>query len=221
VSEALAEGRGAADLMDRMYRYQRHIYDATRKYYLLGRDSMLAQLSPPPTADLLEIGCGTGRNLVKAAELYPAARLFGLDVSCEMLTTAERAIAKAGLGGRIRTAQADATNFDSEALFGVSAFDRIFVSYALSMIPNWGGALAAACEHLAPNGALHIVDFGDQAELPGLFRDALQRWLALFSVHPCLTLEADLTAFCASRGMRCAFTPRFRRYAFLAELKRA
>ena len=28
----------AAGLMDRMYRFQRHIYDATRKFYLLGRD---------------------------------------------------------------------------------------------------------------------------------------------------------------------------------------
>jgi len=30
-----------ADLMDRVYRRQRHLYDATRKYYLLGRDPML------------------------------------------------------------------------------------------------------------------------------------------------------------------------------------
>ena len=28
----------AAALMDRMYRHQRHIYDLTRKFYLLGRD---------------------------------------------------------------------------------------------------------------------------------------------------------------------------------------
>ncbi|MDH4412604.1 MAG: SAM-dependent methyltransferase, partial [Rhizobium sp.] len=33
-----------ADRMDRMYRYQRHIYDLSRKYYLLGRDHMIAGL---------------------------------------------------------------------------------------------------------------------------------------------------------------------------------
>jgi S-adenosylmethionine-diacylgycerolhomoserine-N-methlytransferase len=34
----------AARRMDAMYRYQRHIYDLTRKFYLLGRDRLLASL---------------------------------------------------------------------------------------------------------------------------------------------------------------------------------
>jgi len=36
----------AARQMDRMYRYQRHIYDLTSKYYLLGRDRLIATLDP-------------------------------------------------------------------------------------------------------------------------------------------------------------------------------
>ena len=52
------------DLMDRLYRHQRHIYDLTRKYYLLGRDELIAELDPPPHGTVLEIGCGTGRNLL-------------------------------------------------------------------------------------------------------------------------------------------------------------
>ena len=35
---AMTPARDAAGLMDRMYRHQRHFYDATRKFYLLGRD---------------------------------------------------------------------------------------------------------------------------------------------------------------------------------------
>ena len=37
----------AADIrrrMDRMYRPQKYIYDLTRKYYLLGRDRLIAEL---------------------------------------------------------------------------------------------------------------------------------------------------------------------------------
>ncbi len=30
-----------AELMDGVYRYQRHVYDLTRKYYLLGRDRLI------------------------------------------------------------------------------------------------------------------------------------------------------------------------------------
>ena len=63
----------AARLMDRMYRRQRHIYDLSRKYYLIGRDEAIARLKPAPGDGVLEIGCGTGRNLIKAARAYRGA----------------------------------------------------------------------------------------------------------------------------------------------------
>src|ERR1700761_820601 len=86
----------ATDRMNRMYRWQRHIYDGTRRYYLLGRDRMIANLKPAPDANVLEIGCGTGRNLVLAARSFPAARFFGIDVSTEMLTSAIGSISRRG-----------------------------------------------------------------------------------------------------------------------------
>lgn len=208
----------AARAMDAMYRYQRYIYDATRKFYLLGRDELVGGLKPPVGGCILEIGCGTGRNLVKAAVTFPEARLYGLDVSALMLDSARRSIARAGLEARIVTACADATSFDPIPIFGVPSFDRIFVSYALSMIPDWRAALARAREYLAADGSLHIVDFGDQSGLPAAFRVVLERWLALFSVHPCPTLETELAAFAASHGMSCRFERRFRGYAFYAVL---
>ncbi len=81
--------------MNRMYRYQRHIYDITRRYYLLGRNELINGLAPRADAHVLEIGCGTGRNLIKAAENYPDAKLFGIDISAEMLDTARRAAERA------------------------------------------------------------------------------------------------------------------------------
>ena len=33
-------------LMDRIYRHQRHVYDVTRKYYLLGRDRLIDRPAP-------------------------------------------------------------------------------------------------------------------------------------------------------------------------------
>ena len=102
----------AAGAMDRMYRRQRHIYDLTRKFYLLGRDELIEGLRPPQGAAVLEIACGTGRNLIRAARLYPDARFFGLDVSEEMLATARQNVAAAGFSGRIRLAAADAADFE-------------------------------------------------------------------------------------------------------------
>ena len=66
----------AAQHMDGIYKYQRYIYDLTRKYYLLGRDRMLDDLEPAPGATVLEVGCGTGRNLILAARRYPEARFL-------------------------------------------------------------------------------------------------------------------------------------------------
>src|SRR5262249_43214804 len=57
-------GTSSAQEMDAIYRYQRYIYDATRKYYLFGRDRLIANLDPPERGTVLEIACGTGRNLI-------------------------------------------------------------------------------------------------------------------------------------------------------------
>ena len=142
----------AGRLMDGIYRSQRHIYDATRKYYLLGRDGLIADLDPPPGARILEIGCGTGRNLIKIARTYPHAACHGLDISSAMLETACKAVLRAGLDARITLAEADATAFDPLALFGVERFDRVVISYALSMIPPWQAVLRRAAPLIAPGG---------------------------------------------------------------------
>jgi S-adenosylmethionine-diacylgycerolhomoserine-N-methlytransferase len=210
----------AAELMDRMYRRQRHIYDLSRKFYLLGRDEAIAGLRARPGSRVLEIGCGTGRNLVKLARAYPEARLFGLDVSREMLASAAAALASARLSARIALAQGDATAFDPQALFGEGEFDRVLVSYALSMIPRWREALAQALDVLAAGGLLHIVDFGDCAGLPGPFKAGLRRWLAAFDVTPRDDLGPTLHAFAAQRNMICEVDGRFGGYAVLAVARR-
>ena len=217
--EAVETVGDAATSMDRMYRHQRHIYDFTRKFYLLGRDNLIRDLSAPTGANVLEIGCGTGRNLIVAARRYRDARFYGLDISAEMLSTARHEIARAGLSGRVAVAQADATAFDAEALFGVARFERVFISYALSMIPPWREVLPRGTAALAPNGSLHIVDFGDCGELPGAFRGVLKAWLAAFGVHPREALQAELDAFARVHGLAAEFRPLFRRYAFLARLR--
>jgi S-adenosylmethionine-diacylgycerolhomoserine-N-methlytransferase len=206
----------AAALMDRLYRRQRHVYDLSRKFYLLGRDEAVRRLRPAAGDRMLEIACGTGRNLVKMAQAYPEARLFGLDVSREMLLTAAASSARAGLASRIALAQGDATAFDPQALFGSPCFERVVISYALSMIPPWREALARALDVVAPGGSLHIVDFGDCAGLPGPFKAALLRWLAMFDVTPREDLPDALNALAAERGLACEVENAFRGYAILA-----
>jgi S-adenosylmethionine-diacylgycerolhomoserine-N-methlytransferase len=206
--------------MDGIYRYQRYIYDLTRKYFLLGRDTMLAGMAPPAGGTVLEIGCGTGRNLIVAARRYPDARFYGFDISEMMLETARANIARAGLGHRITVAQGDATDFSADALFGVPAFDRVFISYSLSMIPPWRQAIPAALAAVKPGGSLHIVDFGQQDGLPKAFRSGLHAWLAKFDVAPRADLEAALRDAALASGADLTFERLFRDYAQHAVLRK-
>jgi S-adenosylmethionine-diacylgycerolhomoserine-N-methlytransferase len=208
---ALAPSHAA--LMDGVYRYQRHIYDLTRKYYLLGRDRLIAELDVPEGGAVLELGCGTGRNLALIARAYPAARLFGLDISAGMLETAAAAIRRGNLADRVTLARGDACAFDAEGLFGRDGFDRVVISYSLSMIPPWRRTVVAAFDALAPGGSLHIVDFGGQERLPAWFRSALRAWLTRFHVTPRDSLREVLESECQRIGATLRYETLYRGYA--------
>lgn len=200
--------------MDAIYAWQRHIYDATRKFFLFGRDRLIATLDVPNGGTVLEVGCGTGRNLIAAARRYPSAKLYGFDISEAMLVTARRSVERAGLSDRITLKQADATNFDAQILFGQPAFDRVFFSYTLSMIPDWQAAIIQGAN--ATGGSAHIVDFGQQEGWPRFFRHVLFLWLDRFDVTP----RALLPSFIKTLTMKSEFLPLYRGYAWSAVLSR-
>ncbi|WP_275783536.1 class I SAM-dependent methyltransferase [Pararhizobium gei] len=204
---------GHAERMDRMYRTQRHIYDLTRKYYLFGRDTLIETLDVPPGGSVLEVGCGTGRNLALIGRRYPKSRLFGLDISAEMIASAEAKLKRTGASNAILRI-ADATDFDAFA-FGEAGFDRVVISYSLSMIPDWNMAIDAAIAALKPGGSLHIADFGQQERLPRIFRILLQAWLKRFHVTPRASLKSVLNRKAAQNGDAVEFHPLGRGYAWL------
>ena len=218
-SRGRAQGIDHASLMDRVYKRQRHFYDATRKYYLLGRDTMIAGLNVPSNGHVLEIGCGTGRNLVKTAQAYPDAKLFGIDISAEMLETAHSAAERAGIAERTSLERADATHFDPEALFGQSNFDRIFISYAVSMIPQWQPVIRESIRHLKSGGELHIVDFGDQQGLPYWFKKALFTWLRWFHVTPRSDLFTVADHMALEQGATSKHKVLYRGFAWIATIR--
>lgn len=209
-----------AEHLDRNYRYQRHVYDLTREYYLLGRKHLIAGLESPATGSVLEVGCGTALNLIRAARRYPSAAFYGVDLSRMMLETAEAAIARQGLGGRIKLALGDATDFDAAAALGHAGFDRVFFSYSLSMIPPWEAALEHAAGLIAPGGSLHVVDFGGCEGLPAPAKRLLYSWLAQFRVTPREDLEAALQRLAAAHGLALTFERLYRGYSYYAVLRR-
>ncbi|GJM02161.1 MAG: O-methyltransferase [Rhodomicrobium sp.] len=208
------------NLMNQIYKHQRFIYDASRKYYLLGRDNLIKGLKPPHNGTILELGCGTGRNLIQAANKYKDAEFYGIDISTEMLKTAQSTIRRRKLSRRIHISEGDATIIDPEATFNIRQFDRLFISFSLSMIPAWPQVIAHAQTLLRPGGELHIVDFGDCDGLSAMFRNSLYWWLARFHVHPIQGMSTKLKYAAEQAGNSCRSRRLLRGYSVYTIIKK-
>jgi 2-polyprenyl-3-methyl-5-hydroxy-6-metoxy-1,4-benzoquinol methylase len=77
---------------------------------------------------VLDVGCGSGRVLIRLAELFPASTFHGLDLSEEAVGTARAAAAEKGLRNVVFT-QRDVTDFhetaEPEAYDLVTTFDAV------------------------------------------------------------------------------------------------
>jgi S-adenosylmethionine-diacylgycerolhomoserine-N-methlytransferase len=205
--------------MNAMYRFTRHIYDASRKYYLLGRDRLIAGLSPQNGDSVCEIGCGTARNLIKMAQRYPRAAFYGLDASDEMLKTARHNVENTA--SPIILEQGYAQSFNPSSLFGVSApFNKFVFSYALSIIPPWKDSIDHALSLLPKGGEMHIVDFGDMDGQPAWFRALIFWWLKLFHVYHKPEILAHLKALEAQGKGSLSLTHLYKGYAYIAVFKK-
>jgi len=210
----------AFEKMDRMYRHQRYFYDLTRKYYLLGRDRLITQMNVQAGENILEVGCGTGRNLLILGKKQQAANFFGLDASGEMLKTAQAKIDAENLRNiRLKIALAD--DFNYQKTFNLEKpFDTIFFSYSISMIPTWKKSITNVLANLKSGGSFYIVDFYDQKEMPAWFRKILKSWLKQFHVE----FRSDLLPHLEDsekQGLgKIEIISIARRYAFIAKFQK-
>lgn len=210
-----------AALMDQIYRYQRYVYDLTRKFYLIGRDALIREMHVEPGDKVLEMGCGTARNLILLAKRHPEARFFGIDASQAMLDTAQIHVDRAGLSKRIILRQALAEEVSYAETFDLKApFDSVFFSYSLSMIPTWKDALHAAMENLTPGGMVYVVDFWDQGGWPRWFQTLLKGWLSLFHVKHEPELLDYMQSFERGGEGSIEIDSILRRYAFKTRLRK-
>lgn len=138
------------------YKIHSLIYDITRWTFLFGREGIIQKL---PASDeelnILEVGCGTGKNLKMLARKFPNARFTGIDVSGEMLGIARKKMKY--LGDRIAFLEEP---YDHNSQAAGKQYDIVLFSYALSMInPQWSEILEQTKKDLKPGGLIAIVDF--------------------------------------------------------------
>ncbi len=217
--------RDHGELMDSIYRYERWLYDPLRRFFLLGRDRLLerlARLVPrEPPGRVLEVGCGTARNLIALHRRRPDLELYGLDASAKMLQAARAKLRRRRLEAAIRLRQGLAEELDLSDYGPEEPLDVVFFSYSLSMIHDGRGALDAALDALAPTGTLHAVDFWDQAELPRWCGVLVRAILACYHVRFRRSTLDHLRRLEAAGAGVLQLEPIWRRHAFLATFHKA
>lgn len=143
------------------YKFHSHVYDLSRWSFLFGRDRIVRMAAKelegrvrPGGLKILEVGCGTGRNLKVLAKYFPDSRITGLDLCPSMLAKAEKRASSSCADIRLKEA------FYDPACLPAHDHDLVLFSYALTMFnPGFDQAMDTAKYHLRPGGVIAVVDF--------------------------------------------------------------
>jgi S-adenosylmethionine-diacylgycerolhomoserine-N-methlytransferase len=141
--------------MSGYYAWQSRIYDATRWTFLFGRDAILDQLQLNAGDTVIEVGCGTGRNLQGILKrIGTTGEIFAVDCAAPMLARCAERIGKE----RWNNVHLVDREYGGKSVTGGAA-DVVLMSYSLSMIPEWESVIECARRELRPGGKIGVVDF--------------------------------------------------------------
>jgi SAM-dependent methyltransferase len=138
------------------------------------------RLLADPPARIADVGCGLGWSCIGIALAYPNARIDGLDLDATSVEIANRNVADAGLGDRVRVFLGDAASPGLEGQYDLVTMLESFHDMAHPV-----RILGAFRRLLADGGSIVIVDMkaGERFVAPG---DDLERRLYGWSVMSCL-----------------------------------
>ncbi len=127
-------------------------YDRFRERLLQGRRELIELMNVPAGTSVVELGCGTGRNVEFFGDRLAAlGRVELVDLCAPLL---EQARARAANRPNVHIVAGDATSHAPAA-----PVDAVYFSYSLSMIPDWFEAIDNALRMLRPGGMVGVVDF--------------------------------------------------------------
>lgn len=125
-------------------------YDQTAGgIYLRALWSMLPYVNIAPFPAILDVGCGTGINLLEAARvLGPSRKLVGVDISPGMIKVARQKARTAGVVAAFMVGDAEALELPD------GSFDLVICNSAFHWFPDRGRAIKEFARVLRPGGQL-------------------------------------------------------------------
>ena len=141
-------------------------YDPTHGWTLPKRRTARRALGLRPGDRVLDLACGTGLNFPHLRELVgERGQVVGVDLTPAMLNIARKMIAMKGWKN-VEVREADAAHLP----FPDASFDKVIISFALNIIPEYMEAIEEVQRILIPGGRFVALEMRARIH-------ALPRWL--------------------------------------------
>jgi len=112
--------------------------------------ALLAGMSIPEAAEILDVGCGTGASCLQILQAVPRSRVWGLDISPAMLEEARNMV---GESDRLSFIEGDAGKLTQ---YFDLPFDAIVYSASIFLVPDFRESLRQARDLLKPHGSVGL-----------------------------------------------------------------
>ena len=121
---------------------------------------------------ILDIGSGAGFDLIVASRLTgPGGRVYGIDLTKEMIARAKENIEKIG------ASNVEITHVNSEEIpFGDNMFDVVISNGVINLSPCKKDLFKEINRVLKPGGQLQFADIIEENELPSRLTGSLEAW---------------------------------------------
>jgi SAM-dependent methyltransferase len=151
--------------------------------WLAAMPDVLARLESTRHPRVADVGCGQGFSTLAIAGAFLDAHVDGLDADPGSIADARAHAAEAGLDGRVRFLQVDASHLTT-----YGPCDLVLILEALHDMADPVGVLQAAHAALKPGGTVLVADekVADTFTAPG---DAIERMMYGWSVTHCLPAQ--------------------------------
>lgn len=139
--------------LSRGYSRAAPLYDALASHlYVAGIRQLLPQLRVPRGAAILDVGSGTGVNLLEAARWFAPARLLcGVDIAPGMVAVAQAKAASLGVPALFSVGDAERLDYPD------GTFDLVICNSVLHWFKDRAAALREMLRVLRPGGQLALI----------------------------------------------------------------
>lgn len=184
--------KGGGVPYDRFPRFHEVMAEDSGQSVLSCLDSLILPLAPELPERLsqgirvLDVGCGRGRILHRLAELYPASRFVGMDLSADAIAHAREAAARDGLEN-VQFIIADLSDFDRSAEH--AAYDLITTFDAIHDQARPLNVLRGIRRALKPDGIYLMQDISGSGHVHKDIEHPIGTLLYTISCMHCMTVS--------------------------------